>query len=104
MAYRSRKLLDIAHILPCCADFPHRCNGPSVPAHSNQQLFGRGMGFKSRDHYFAAMCPEAHDYVDGRKGGWNREDKHAEWIRAYVKTWDLIWERGLVEVSDTKHH
>ena len=47
----------------------------------------------------AALCPDAHDFVDGRKGGWAKEDKHAEWQRAYVKTWAYLWQNGKVRVA-----
>jgi hypothetical protein len=84
MTYRNRKLLDLAHEIPCQATFPHVCNGPSVPAHSNQQAHGRGHAHKSDDCFFAAVCPAAHDAIDGRPGGMDRETKQAEWNRAYV--------------------
>lgn len=101
--YRNRRLLDLAHEMPCCADFPHEClhrrGGGSVPAHSNEYRFGRGASYKSHDWAFAAMCAEAHDYIDGRKGGWDKETKHAEWLRAYIKTQDWLWKNEKVKVA-----
>jgi hypothetical protein len=70
-----------------------------VPAHSNQSEYGRGFSFKSHDWAVAALCRESHDYIDGRKGGWTKEEKHAEWLRAFVKTQTLLWERGLIRVA-----
>jgi hypothetical protein len=55
--------------------------------------------FKSHDCFVAALCPDAHDYVDGRKGGWTKEDKHAAWDRAYIKTQIYLWKEGKVRVS-----
>ena len=99
MNYRNRRLLDLAHEMPCCASFPHNCFGQVVPCHSNQQAFGRGSSFKSHDWAIAACCCEAHDYIDGRKGGWDKETKHAEWLRAYVKTQEWLWNEGKVMVA-----
>ena len=104
MTYRNRKLLDLAHDAPCCAEFDHQCaqpheplsDGVCVPAHSNRLAHGRGAGHRAADIFHAAVCPEAHDYIDGRKGGWDRETKHAEWNRAYIKTQLYYWENGKV--------
>src|SRR5574343_1519548 len=97
--YRNRKLLDLAHEMPCQADFAHRCQGQVVPCHSNQLQFGRGASYKSHDWAFAACCSEAHDFLDGRRGGWDKETKHAEWLRAYIKTQNYIWQNGKVRVA-----
>ena len=97
--FRSRKLLDLARDMPCMASFPHICNGPSVPCHANDLLFGRGFSYRSPDWAFCAACDEAHSYIDGRKGGWDKETKRAEWLRAYVKTQDYLWGNGMVKVA-----
>ena len=99
MTYRNRKLLDLSHDMPCQADFDHICNGPSVPAHSNQQIFGRGIGHKSHDCFFAGVCPAAHDQLDGRANGLDRETKQALWLRAYISTQIWLWENGKVKVA-----
>ena len=96
MTFRSRPLLDLCHELPCMAKFSHDCNGPSVPAHSNQLKHGRGHGHKSADWAVAATCPEAHSYIDGVKGGWDKETKHAEWERAHIATMDYLFTNKLV--------
>lgn len=97
--FRNRKLLDAIHEIPCQADFPHQCQGASVPAHSNEARYGRGFSYKSHDWAVAALCPDAHDFVDGRKGGWAKEDKHAEWQRAHVKTITWLFENGKVKIA-----
>ena len=89
----------MAHEAPCMAAFIHTCNGPSVPCHSNQQIYGRGHGHKADDWAIAAACPEAHDYLDGRKGGWDRETKQSEWQRAHVATMRYFFENGKVKVA-----
>ena len=96
MTFRSRTFLDLCHDLPCQAKFPHICNGPSIPAHSNQLKHGRGHGFKCSDVFVAAVCPDAHDFIDGRKGGWDKETKHAEWERAHIATMDYLFTNKLV--------
>lgn len=99
MTYRNRKLLDLAHEMPCQAQFKHVCNGPTVPAHSNQQIHGRGHAHKSHDCFFAGVCPAAHDQLDGRSGGMDKETKQAEWNRAYIATQTYLWENGKVKVA-----
>jgi hypothetical protein len=91
MTHRAKKLTDLAHEIPCQAQFKHDCTGRweqengkylSVPAHSNQQAHGRGSYHKSHDCFFAAVCPPAHDLIDGRTPGMDKETKQAEWDRA----------------------
>lgn len=100
MTFRSRELLDVCHDTPCMADFPHRCTGQIVPAHSNMQTFGRGSSFKADDCFVAALCQEAHDIIDGRRSGWPKEEKQAAWLRAYVKTQRWQWEHDKLTVRE----
>ena len=92
MTYRNRKLLNLAHKLPCQATFPHECSEYQgvEPAHSDQQIFGRGHGHKSHDCFFAALCNTAHMMLDT----FEREQKQAEWLRAYIKTQVYLYEHG----------
>ena len=98
MTYRNRKLLDLAHSMPCMAEFDHECFGymGCDPAHSDSYVFGRGMGHKSHDFAFAALCNPAHQMLDLFC---DKELKEAEWLRAYVKTQVYLWENGLIRVS-----
>jgi hypothetical protein len=91
--------LDLAHDIPCQAQFPHVCNGPSIPAHSNQQIHGRGFAHKTHDCFIAAVCPAAHDAIDGRSRGMDKETKQAEWNRAYIATQIYLWNNGKVKVA-----
>ena len=95
--YRNRKLLDLAHDMPCMADFPHSCTAHLgvEPMHSDSQLFGRGHNHKSADWAFAAGCHNAHLDLDK----FDRETKQAEWLRAHIKTQDYIWTHGLIKVA-----
>jgi hypothetical protein len=99
--YENRKLLDLAHETPCMAQFEHDCNGylGCVPAHENSLAGGHGMGKKADDQLHAAVCPNAHDILDGRKGGWDLETKRSEWTRAHRATWRYYWTNGKVVVK-----
>lgn len=101
MTFRSRSLLDLSHDMPCQATFPHECNDSQgcEPAHSDQQMWGRGFSHKSHDFAFASMCHTAHMMLDT----FDRETKQAEWLRAYIKTWLYIWENGLVTINKHPH-
>lgn len=97
MTFRSRKLLDLAHGMPCMAKFPHTCSEYAgvEPAHSDSQLFGRGHGHKSHDFAYAAMCHTAHVALDT----FDRDAKQAEWLRAYIGTCEHLWSENLIIVN-----
>lgn len=102
MTYRNRALLDIAHGMPCCADFPHACTDylGCEPMHSDSHLFGRGSWHKSHDFAFAAGCRTAHQMLTAKVGDdSDREQKFYDWLRAYVKTQEWLWEHGRVKVK-----
>lgn len=99
MTYRSRAHLNLLHDCPCMCAFPHECRGLSVPMHDNSLAGGRGAGFKTPDWRTAAGCNDAHDYIDGRKGGWTKEEKRAEWERAFIKTMNWLFENGKLVVN-----
>lgn len=97
MTFRSRKLLNLAHDLPCMARFPHACSQYSgvEPAHSDSQMFGRGHGHKASDWAFAAMCHTAHMMLDT----FSREQKQTEWTLAFADTHEWLWSNELVKVA-----
>lgn len=99
MTYRNRAHLNLIHDVPCMCDFPHQCQGLSEPMHSNSLAHGRGASFKAPDWAVAAGCHDAHDYIDGRKGGWTKDEKRAEWERAHVKTMDWLFDNGKLVVN-----
>ena len=102
MTYRNRKLLDIAHGMPCMAKFPHKCTQHlgCEPAHSDMQIFGRGHGHKAPDWAFAAMCHNAHQEIDPKLApAFDRDQRHTEWMRAYVATMNWLFENELLEVA-----
>lgn len=96
MTYRNRKLLDLAHDMPCMAGFDHQCYGylGCDPAHSDSHIFGRGCGHKSHDFAFAAMCNNAHKMLDT----FDRDTKFFEWLRAYSKTQEYLWENNKLTI------
>ena len=102
MTFRSRRLLDLAHDAPCFARFPHGCTAHlgCEPAHSDSQLFGRGIGHKSSDWAFASMCHVAHRMISARVNPTlGREEKFMEWLRAFVATQEWLWSQGKIRVS-----
>lgn len=108
MAFRSRTFTDVCRRIPCQALFAHNCTGRfvqddglylCVPAHSNELLFGRGVGLKTDDCFVAAVCPPAHDLIDGRGGGWSKDVKRAEWLRAHIGTMRFAWCNGLFRLT-----
>ena len=100
MTFRSRKLLNLAHGMPCMAKFKHQCSQYQgvEPMHSDSQLFGRGHGHKSHDWAFAAGCHNAHMELST----FDREAKQAEWLRAYIGTQQHLWGEGLISVNPKK--
>lgn len=102
MTYRNRALLNLAHDMPCCADFPHECNDSNgcEPAHSDHHIYGRGGWHKSHDFAFAACCPAAHRYLTAKvNDDLQREQKFYDWMRAYVKTWEWLWTNRKVRIT-----
>ena len=102
MTYRNKRLTELAHDMPCCADFPHECNDVNgcVPMHADSSIFGRGGWHKSHDFAFAAGCPNAHAVITAKVGDeLTREQKFYDWMRSYVKTWEWLWENRKVKVA-----
>jgi hypothetical protein len=92
--YRNRKLLDLAHQLPC------QCCGrgeASEPAHSNFHQHGKGMSIKAHDVFFAALCHDCHRELDQGKS-MTFDKRFDMWQRAHDKTLLEIFRRGLVRV------
>ena len=102
MTYRNRRLLNLAHTMPCCAEFAHDCIGHQgcEPAHSDSHLFGRGGWHKSHDFAFASLCRNAHAILTAKVGDeLAREQKFYDWLRAYVKTHEWLWTNGKLKVA-----
>lgn len=97
MTFRSRKLLNAIHDLPCLARFPHDCSQYQgvEPAHSDLQEHGRGVGLKTADWAVAALCHTAHMMLDT----FDREQKATEWRLAHKRTMDWLFENEVLTVK-----
>lgn len=96
MNYRNRKLLDLAREMPCM-----NCgvdDGTIVAAHGNGAIYGKGMGIKSHDCYFAGLCFRCHyDYDQGSK--MTRQEKQELFTQAMLKTWIWLWRNEKIVVA-----
>jgi hypothetical protein len=102
VTYRNRRLLNLAHEMPCMAQFEHECNAHNgcVPMHSDSHLFGRGGWHKSHDFAFASGCPNAHAIITAKVNDpVNREQKFYDWLRAHVATQEWLWTNGKLKVA-----
>lgn len=100
--YENRKLLDLAHGMPCFATFPHACNEAQGchPAHANWSQFGKGVGTKAHDWAFASMCGNAHRMIDGEiNATMDRDTRFSEWLNAFISTQDWLWREKKVRVA-----
>jgi hypothetical protein len=99
--YENEKLRKLPRTSPCFADFEHDCIAHlgCVPAHDNSLQGGHGAGLKASDNRHASVCQEAHDLIDGRKGGWSQDEKRGAWERAYIATQYYYWTNGKVKVA-----
>src|SRR5687767_15961061 len=92
--YESRKLLNLAHDMPCFVTFPHRCTQHlgCVPAHANWLIFGKGHGKKVSDYFFASVCDTAHKIIDRQiPSEMDEAMLQQEWMRAYISTQNFLW-------------
>ena len=99
MTYRAPKLLKAAQGRACvlCGSV-----GTTVAAHSNALAHGRGMGHKAPDYYVAYLCQACHDFTDGRRGGLSKDEKREMWLRGFVRTVEVWFTDGIVEVRKGK--
>ena len=100
MTFRSRKLLDVAHEAPCFLRLRRCVSGvnPSVPAHSNMQRHGRGVGHKSADCFAVPACPACHYELDYGKN-MSREEKEQAWELAFERYQLWLWENEKIRVA-----
>ena len=95
MNFRNRKLLDTARDMPCMS-----CgieDGTIVAAHGNGSQYGKGMGIKAHDCFFAGLCHKCHaDYDHGNR--MTKAEKQVFFSRAMAKTWLWLWNNGKLKV------
>ena len=78
MTYRNKKLREFARHEPCVACGAD--NGTTVWAHSNQQIFGKGMGIKASDAAAMCLCFRCHANHDQGDRGEDWRQREFEWI------------------------
>lgn len=69
-----------------------RNDGTTVPAHANQQAFGKGMGIKAADWSCVPLCASCHSWLDA--GPADREAKKAAWLQ-----WWTVHMFGLLQAE-----
>lgn len=95
MNYRNPSLLKLAREHPCV----HCGQSPSSACHANWQEYGKGLGLKAHDWAVAYLCRSCHNQVDGRTGNLPEPERKAMWQRAWIKTLDLWFRAGIVDVK-----
>jgi heterodisulfide reductase subunit B len=75
----------------CYLKIPKVCMGLAgistvVPAHSNQQKHGKGMGLKARDEFTVPACMTCHAWID--QGSADKQVKFGHWDSAFSK-WQI---------------
>jgi hypothetical protein len=99
-AFRSRKLTDLARLVPCRFTFPHECRGDTMACHANWQAWGKGVHYKAPDWAFAAGCLTAHNAIDNKLDKTlSMEARESEWMNAYVGTMNYLWSEGLIKIA-----
>lgn len=105
--FRNRRLLDLAHRIEQCKNCgsvqPEGCE----PAHSDEQIHGRGKDNKSHDCFFAALCRHCHAWYDygsktqdpSRRFDPTREGKHEMFERAKDATLLDCWRNGWLKAA-----
>lgn len=99
MNLRNRDLLNLAYTQPCCIRLEGVCEGGDAgePAHSNQQIHGKGGALKAHDCFHVPACRACHRELDqGRT--MDRETKFATWNRAYGLYLPRLFSEGLLVV------
>lgn len=96
MNYRNLDLLDLVQHAPHCMSCLAHNDGTLVAAHANH--VGKGMGMKSHDFAWAAMCFKCHARLD-QGADMTREDRRAIWESAYWRTQEWLWSTGKICVA-----
>jgi hypothetical protein len=102
MIYRNRRLLNLAHRVNVCQFLLPGCIGYSPdgcePAHSNQQVHGKGKGIKAADDQHVASCHHCHMVYDGQLNPiLKREDSVRLFNAARERTFSLYGKEGWLD-------
>ena len=96
MAYRNRKLLDLARNQACV-----NCgaeDGTVVPAHSNLGEHGKGKSLKADDSMVMWLCHTCHSELDQGKR-MSRDERREFTYKMILRTYARMWEQGLIQVA-----
>jgi len=99
---RSQKLRDSARGEECTFQIPGVCNGnPETTVLCHLPDESHGMGRKSDDFCSAYGCSACHDFLDGRNRpkGILLANVEAFTLRAMVRTWRRMIEKGLIKIG-----
>lgn len=96
-AGHNKSMLEACRGQECYLRIPHVCLGVAgrntvVPAHSNQQKHGKGMGLKAKDEFTVPACAACHSWID--QGSADREVKFSYWDAGFAR-WRPIRERNI---------
>lgn len=93
---RSKSLTALAQHVPCMFTFAHKCLGDTMPCHANWLRWNKGVGLKAPDWAWASGCLTAHNAIDDKLDKTLSMDaREAEWMNAYIGTWNYIWANRL---------
>jgi len=95
LMYRNKKLTDALREAPICfgCGKHNTPDTPTVAAHSNQGLHGKGKGLKAHDCFVAALCHDCHSALD-QGSHMTQEERVAMWNAACVLTYGWMMRDG----------
>lgn len=96
MTYRNPKILELARDQACVGCGAQ--DGTVVAAHSNLRDHGKGMGHKAHDGMMAWLCYRCHFELD-QGSRLDRRDKRLFTLESICKTYQQLWDQGLIEVK-----
>lgn len=98
--FESPALLRLARQVPCQFTFPHKCSPETMACHSNGLSWGKGVGLKSHDCFFASGCFNAHDAIDNKLNKTlSQDERQYYWLEAFISTWTYIWSNRMVKIA-----
>lgn len=103
-AWRSRALLDLAHLVTTCQNCERHVEHGCEPAHANVAEWGKGMSRKADDWAHAALCHDCHAWLDQGFGNspcgqYKGMDRREMWTRAHFRTFSHYWREGWLKVA-----
>jgi len=95
--FRSQAFRELLREIPCSECGAE--DGSVSAAHANwSDLGGKGKSLKASDSYCAALCHACHCALD-QGSRMTFEERRNFWMRACVKTYATLLERGLLRIA-----